>query len=253
VFNDRSASRSIEERFYQDGAAALTRQAEAVADSQLRTLQRMLGPGEPADRSVLDIGCGRGEFLSAARAQGWRVAGTEIDPASAAACCERGLEVTVGSLFDTPLPVGPWSVITLWDVLDHLENPAAALQIAVKELAPGGLLLVRGRNGLFHVRMKLAYARMRPLFSRLGIRDLAVVHRWGITPHGWTELLRTAGLNFIRPQHAAPTPGDRYGSLGTSKLADVLKSGMSCTLGGVHRLSAGRIYPYPSVLISARR
>jgi SAM-dependent methyltransferase len=253
VFHDRSVSRAAEESFYVDGSAALTREAETVAAAQLHTLQQVLGSTPPTDRSLLDIGCGRGEFLAAAREAGWRVAGSEIDPASAAACSARGLQVEIGSLFDTPLPAGPWSVITMWDVLDHLENPAEALQIAVRELAPGGILVVRGRNAAFHVRLKLAYARHRPMLKRIGLRDLAVVHRWGLSPRGWAELVRSAGLNFIRLQPAAPTPGDRYGSLGARHIAGLIKSGTTWTLGGVHRLSAGRVYPFPSVLISARK
>ena len=253
VFNDRSATRAAEESFYTDGSAALTRGAERVAASQLQALQRVLGSDTFADRSLLDIGCGRGEFLSAAREAGWRVAGSEIDPASAAACTGRGLEVSVGSLFDTPLPRGPWSVITMWDVLDHLENPAEALQITVRELAPGGMLLVRGRNGAFHARLKVAYARARPWMARVGVRDLAVVHRWGFAPRGWAELVRRADLNFIRLEPAAPTPGDRYGSLGARHFAGLIKKSSTWAIGGLHRLSAGRVYPFPSVLISARK
>jgi SAM-dependent methyltransferase len=39
--------------------------------------------GRPDGRRLLDVGCGDGTFLLAARDEGWQVAGTELDPAIA--------------------------------------------------------------------------------------------------------------------------------------------------------------------------
>jgi len=141
---------------------------------------------------VLDIGCGMGAFLKEARGGGARVAGIEIDPRAAEACATAGLSVTSGSIFETTLPEGPWDLVTFWDVLDQLEDPPEALRLAARGLAPGGLLLARGRNALLHAPAKKAARRLARWAPALP--DPAVVHRWGLRPAGWLAMLRRIGL-----------------------------------------------------------
>lgn len=196
---------------------------------------------------VLDVGCGGGEFLACARAAGAAVQGIELDPAAAERCRAAGIPVLQGSLFDVPIPPGPWDRITLWDVLDHLERPDAALALLVPTLAVDGLLVVRGRNGAVHVRARRMLARLPGLAARLP--ELAVVHRWGFSPAGWRRLLEAAGLRAtLHP--GLPTAGDRYAS---GPVARILKGGVRAGAGIGFRLTGGRSYLYPSVLLTANR
>lgn len=252
-FNDRSLSRLDEEKQYQDGSAAASREGSEVARSQWQTLAAVIAGVALPDRSVLDIGCGRGDFLMVAQEHGWKVGGLEIDPVSAAACRERGLVIEVGSLFDHALPSGPWSVITLWDVLDHLEDPNVALERAMAELAPGGVLLVRGRNAAVHARLKLFHCMIAPAASAVGLPDLAVVHRWGFSTGGWRRMMTTAGCKLVRMHPAAPTPGDRYGMLGPKALGRMVKGLVAWCFRALYCLSGGRVYPYASAVVSGRK
>lgn len=253
LLNDRSASRADEEGRYTDGQAAATFEPERTAEALVRSLLPLLGELRLADRAVLDVGCGRGEFLESMRNAGWRVAGVEIDPVSAADCAQKGLDVTVGSIFDTGLPGGPWGVMTFWDVLDHLEDPMAALGLALQELAPGGLLVVRGRNGAVHGPLKRLFTRMKPITARCGLPDVSVVHRWGFSAQGWTSLVTQAGFKALRLHAAAMTPVDRYGSMGPRQASSSVKRLAGGVLSAVYRASGGRIYPFPSVLITAQK
>ena len=51
---------------------------------------------------------------------------------------ERGVPVHAGTLFDLPEPAVPYGAITLWDVLEHVGDPAALVRRAHSLLAPSG-------------------------------------------------------------------------------------------------------------------
>lgn len=247
--NARSRNREEEERLYDGCDSVPVQDQSAIALSYWELVQAaayQFSQGSPD--SVLDIGCGTGDFLHVARAAGAQVAGMELDPIQAAASRVRGITTVQGSVFDVPLPAGPWQVITFWDVLDHLDDPARALRAAVEELAPGGLMVVRGRNSLAHVPAKLAIRRMATLFGNLGVTDVSVVHRWSFTPNVWCRLLSGAGLENINLYPGLPTPGDRYRSLGKRSVADILKTAIRYSAGTLHAMSRGRAYLFPTVI-----
>ena len=93
------------------------------------------GPG--AAGRLLDVGCGDGSFLRAARERGWSVLGTEFNPRGAR---QAGLEVY--ERLEEVLPRGPFDCITLWHSLEHLKDPLAALRQLTGALAPGGVMVV---------------------------------------------------------------------------------------------------------------
>ena len=93
---------------------------------------------------VLDVGCATGEFLSTMQQRGWSVAGIEPSPSAAARAREQlGAESVQAVPFeDAALPAAGYDLITLWDVLEHLADPAAALCRLAGALRPAGLLAV---------------------------------------------------------------------------------------------------------------
>lgn len=88
-------------------------------------------------RSLLDVGCGEGTFLLAAREEGWKVSGTEMNPDPAR---QHGLEVKTGlSAFQG---ADEFDCITLWHSLEHLPRPQEVLQSVHRLLKPQGWLFV---------------------------------------------------------------------------------------------------------------
>jgi SAM-dependent methyltransferase len=88
---------------------------------------------------LLEIGAATGYFLEAARSAGFSVAGIEPVPEAAArAAAHLGIDVMVGFLEDLELEAGSYEAICAWHVLEHLGNPAGALERVVRALAPGG-------------------------------------------------------------------------------------------------------------------
>lgn len=94
---------------------------------------------------MLDIGCANGVTLDSFAAAGWRVAGVEPAPDFAAQARARHPEVRTG-FFPGDAPQGPFDLITLFDVLEHMERPLPFLAAIFDCLAPGGLLAVQVPN-----------------------------------------------------------------------------------------------------------
>ena len=67
------------------------------------------------------------------------------------------------SLAEADLPAQGFDLVTLWDVIEHSEDPGADLGAAVRLLKPGGRLFVQTPNASW-VRFKVACARFLPAF-----------------------------------------------------------------------------------------
>ena len=74
--------------------------------------------------SILDIGCGPGWFLARARQLGFDAAGVEVGSAPVKLLQEKGFHAICGSLESIPSDCKP-DVVTLFEVLEHLPQPAA--------------------------------------------------------------------------------------------------------------------------------
>ena len=97
---------------------------------------------------LLDIGCSTGLFLNEMRRYGeWALRGVETSADAARYGRARfGLDIHTGELADAPLEPGSFDVITLWDVLEHLPDPGAALALIRDLLAPGGRAVISVPN-----------------------------------------------------------------------------------------------------------
>jgi SAM-dependent methyltransferase len=90
---------------------------------------------------LLDIGCGDGTFLLAARAAGWSVVGTEMSKAPAR---QAGLEV-YPHISDVRSHA-PFDSITLWHTFEHLPDPRQMLGEIRGLLSSNGVLIIAVPN-----------------------------------------------------------------------------------------------------------
>lgn len=101
----------------------------------------------PGSGKLLDVGCGVGHFLEAARRRGWQVQGLDISrPGSEVARKTYGIPVKVGTLEEADFAQGSYDAITLWDVIEHIRRPVEALKAANRFLRPGGILAMKTPN-----------------------------------------------------------------------------------------------------------
>jgi SAM-dependent methyltransferase len=98
-----------------------------------RRLDRIAPPGP-----VLDVGSGDGSLLRALRARGREAVGLER-----AASGDGVLNREIDDFHDRS---GQWAAVVFWHSLEHLLQPAAAVDRAVELLAPGGVLLIAVPN-----------------------------------------------------------------------------------------------------------
>jgi len=96
----------------------------------------------PRRGRLLDVGCAAGLFLDVARAEGWDVAGVDLNRNSVDAARERGLDVRRGDLADQEFPQGAFDAITLFDLIEHTGDPRTLLARCRALLRPGGLLVI---------------------------------------------------------------------------------------------------------------
>lgn len=98
--------------------------------------------------SVLDLGCGIGNFLAYAVGRGIQARGADVDEHAVAAARARGLDVTVMDELE-PFQV---DAVTLWDVIEHVFTPDELVAAAAAHLRPGGVLLLETPDGAFPLR-----------------------------------------------------------------------------------------------------
>ncbi|MDF2696603.1 MAG: hypothetical protein K0S65_4986 [Labilithrix sp.] len=181
---------------------------------RLRILSGATSRG-PGNRSLLDIGCGDGNFLAAAGAAGWKGVGTDIGGAAENAR-KAGLDVH-GSLEEvrsSALPTsGAFDAITMWHTLEHFVDPKGTLEGARSLLGPNGTLIVAVpdaaglqaslfKGSWFHLDVPrhlyhFSRSALESLLGRAGFR----VERWHhqeleLDVFGWMQ----SALNAVLPK-----------------------------------------------------
>ena len=96
---------------------------------------------------LLDVGCGTGEFLQTIKEAGWEVSGVEPSP-NARAKAEKILAQSIHENIETT--IGPFEIITLWHVLEHLPDLNASLEKINNLLKSDGKLLIAVPNHSAH-------------------------------------------------------------------------------------------------------
>jgi len=95
---------------------------------------------------ILDVGCGTGDFLQAAKNSSWNVYGIEPNEKARAIANSK----TKNQVFDTntlqEFESGTFDVITLWHVLEHLLNLETEIQNLNRLLKPNGRLVIAVPN-----------------------------------------------------------------------------------------------------------
>jgi len=115
----------------------------AMADLRYADLQGF-APGT----NLLEVGCGTGEFLIAAKRAGHHVVGLDLSEEAIAYVRRRhpGLDVRCALLDSGDLAPESFDVIAAFHVLEHVGDPIGLLRQMTRLLRPGGLVYVRVPN-----------------------------------------------------------------------------------------------------------
>jgi SAM-dependent methyltransferase/exonuclease VII small subunit len=146
---------------------------------------------------VLDIGCGRGEFLALLRESGVTARGIDLNDAMVAVCREKGFEATKADALSYLRGVPPGSLGGLFaaQVVEHLE-PAyltRLLEAAFEALRPGAPIVLETINPACWFAFFESY-----------IRD--ITHVRPLHPDTLKFLLIASGFQQIEIRYRAPYP-----------------------------------------------
>lgn len=98
------------------------------------------------DVHFLDIGCGPGRLLKAAKDHGWKAVGLEISRWSVEIGRRVGLEIVEGVIQDAAFPDKSFDIISMFDVLEHLPFPREYVLEVYRILKPQGIVVVETPN-----------------------------------------------------------------------------------------------------------
>jgi SAM-dependent methyltransferase len=162
------------------------------ATTKARWVQRF----RPSGR-LLEIGCGEGHFLRAAKSLGYAVAGVESDPERARRVREQlGIEVRCSLLEDLEWQKACFDVVYHCDLLSHFLKPVQALRKMSSLLAADGVVVCEaGTLGAVH-----------PFWYRWTGQVGFPQHRWLYCPESLHRLFVDAGMQIVQMQHFGLAP-----------------------------------------------
>jgi len=146
---------------------------------------------------VLDIGCGRGEFLDVLREAGVTARGIDVNRAMVDACRERGLlaEEADALAYLESVPDRSLGGIFCAQVVEHLPPGylIRVLETAFHKLRPGATIALETINPSCWIAFFESY-----------VRDLT--HRQPVHPDTLKYLLRSSGFQQIEIRYRSPYP-----------------------------------------------
>jgi O-antigen chain-terminating methyltransferase len=112
-------------------------------------LLRSAGIGT-ASMPILDLGCGRGEWLELLAGEGWHASGVDANRLMLEECRGHGLRVERGDVLNylQGVPEATLGAVTSFHVVEHLPFDRVMLLIdeALRVLRPGGILILETPN-----------------------------------------------------------------------------------------------------------
>ena len=155
--------------------------------------------------TLLDVGCSSGAFLSTAKHYGCEVVGVEPAKKAAKVAQNNGVEVYPCLLHQAKLTDNSFDAITIFEVVEHLVNPADLMKECYRLLKPNGILLIgTGNTDSWTVRI------MKEKWDYFGVHNdghvnffnidslKKLTHSIGFT----TEKIQTHGIKFANRNQA---------------------------------------------------
>jgi len=117
-----------------------------VKNIALKRKLKLINSVNATSKSLLDVGCGTGDFLQIAQKNGWLTAGIEPNTNARQIANQKTNNQVFNSdeLFE--LKPNSFDVITLWHVLEHLPELQSQMVMFRKLLKPNGRLIIAVPN-----------------------------------------------------------------------------------------------------------
>ncbi len=192
---------------------------------------------------VLDVGCGRGEFLDLLRQRGVAARGLDLNHEMVEVCRARGLDVAEGDAasYLEGLPDGSLGGLFAAQVVEHLQPGYLLrfLELAHHKLRPDSPLVLETLNPACWVA-----------FFESFIRD--VTHVWPLHPDTLRYLVLASGFSQARIEYRSPVPPHDKLQTIAAPPDSPLQDGIDVLNANVEKLNA-RLFTYLDYAVVARR
>lgn len=166
------------------------------------------------DRCILDIGCGQGYFLKAAKEKGWQVQGVEpVKSACEYAKQKFAIDIVNATIEEARFKDNSFDVVSMWNVLDHVSDPLGILSEIRRSLKPNGIIVARIPNVSWHFFCHSLFSVIPLWFTRGRLKDPSVVINYGYSNKTLKKLFKKSGFMSVRVRNSIPSSGDPYRSL----------------------------------------
>lgn len=109
----------------------------------LKNKLNLINSQQPAKGRILDIGAGTGDFLFAAKTDGWETVGVEPSEKAKNIAKNKGVSFVEET---TDIENNFFDVITMWHVLEHVPNLDSQIKELKRLLKPEGTLIIAVPN-----------------------------------------------------------------------------------------------------------
>lgn len=150
------------------------------------------------EQTVLDVGCGVGDFLAIARSRGWRGVGVEISPEAAAVARARGFDVVVGDALDVEFPGEKFDRVRCAHTLEHVPDPSRLVRRLADAVRDDGLVTIVVPN-----RESVTARLFRRYWYHLDLPR----HLYHFRPQDIRALAAESGLGVTVAHHTASPSG----------------------------------------------
>ena len=158
-----------------------------------------------APGSVLDFGCGAGEYLLRMRGLGWRCAGVEVNATARERARASGLDVRAAIDGTDGFADASFDYVRANHSLEHVLDPGETLRSMHRVLKPGGMLFLG---------VPTTSSENARRFGEHWWHVTAPLHTFVPSREGLTGLLRRTGFRVVKTS----TNGDFAGTAGSLQI-----------------------------------
>lgn len=182
VISSRGTIREDSKKFVREYMAEASRYREYF-DSIITIIRKYKKP-----TVLLDVGCGIGVFLQAVKEAGWKTIGVDMSKSAVTYARSRGLDIRLGKIEELSLKRESFDVITLFQTIEHIEDPIKTLKKIHTLLRKGGILVMTTPN---------EESLMARLLGRLWFGYRNIEHLYFFNKQSLTAMQKRAGFKKI--------------------------------------------------------
>jgi O-antigen chain-terminating methyltransferase len=169
-------------------------------EEEVKRQLRQYVPYFPKDKMVLDLGCGRGEFLELLRDEGIEASGVDDNGQMVDICLDKGLRCEKGDLLKKLAERSDGSLGGIFSsqVIEHLPPPylKRLVEAGRSKIAPGGTVVFETINPL-------------SVFTLVQVYYLDPSHRSPVHPQALKFMLEAAGFDEVEIRYSSPLERER--------------------------------------------